>query len=126
MSKDSKTGPMDIEVDFEHLVHVKNEGSDRQVSDAIMSLAGGRPSPEALQRIESMGPAQQRRYLGQLIYNLAKGDAPPYIPERAGRKHGRRSRQSSMESTPKSPQKSQKSQKKSPKSRKRSRELNAD
>jgi hypothetical protein len=108
---------MDIEVDFEHLVHVKNEGSDRQVSDAIMSLAGGRPSPEALQRIESMRPAQQRRYLGQLIYNLAKGDAPPYVPENKRTKHGRQSPKSRKSST-----RSKKKSQKSPKSRKRSRE----
>jgi fructose-bisphosphate aldolase class 1 len=63
---------MNITVDFEHLVYVKNNGSDSQVVDAIVSLAGGQLSPESKQRIKAMQRAQRREYLGQLIYNLPK------------------------------------------------------
>lgn len=68
---------MNISIDFKHLVNVKNEGSDREVLNEIMSLAGGQPSPEAIDRIQAMRPAERRDYLGQLIYNLAK-EVPPY------------------------------------------------
>lgn len=70
---------MDIAVDVGRLVQIKNAGSDSEVLQAILSLAGGQPSPESLDRIESMRPGRRRTYLGQLIYNLAKEDAPPYV-----------------------------------------------
>jgi len=63
---------MNITVDFEHLVRVKNNGSDSEVVEAIVSLAGGKLSPESKQRIRSMQRAERRDYLGQLIYNLPK------------------------------------------------------
>jgi fructose-bisphosphate aldolase class 1 len=68
---------MNITVDFEHLVHVKNNGSDSQVVDAIVSLAGGKLSAESKQRIQAMQRDQRRDYLGQLIYNLPK-EVPLY------------------------------------------------
>jgi|APFre7841882793_1041355.scaffolds.fasta_scaffold78362_1 hypothetical protein len=73
---------MDITVDVGRLVRVKNDGSDSEVLQTIMSLAGEQPSPEALERIDSMRPAERRQYLSQLIYNLAKEDAPPYVTRR--------------------------------------------
>jgi|APFre7841882793_1041355.scaffolds.fasta_scaffold72809_1 hypothetical protein len=68
---------MNLSIDVKHLVRVKNEGSDDEVLREIMSLAGGHPSPEALERIRELSPDEKRSYLGQLIYNLAK-EVPPY------------------------------------------------
>ena len=68
---------MDITVDFERLVHIKNNGSDSEVVDAVLFLAGGKPSPESRQRIQAMKRSERREYLGQLIYNLPK-EVPLY------------------------------------------------
>jgi hypothetical protein len=61
---------MDLSLNYHELAQACVGGADDDVEQAFLTLAGGRPTPEASRRWAHMTPKNKRKYVIERVWQL--------------------------------------------------------